>query len=141
MASLSLTCKPWPNTFSLYSRKTPAFSLRRQAERLDFAPRAQTSSSLLYNPLSLRSVIFRSIYLIFDHFWNLDARRRGSLMEDFCALCGQVWPFSFRFSLGNEGILRGMKTKKRGSRGSGAVCYAAPLSARHLQWISIVSSA
>ncbi|EXB86584.1 hypothetical protein L484_010648 [Morus notabilis] len=99
MASLSLTCKPWPNTLSLYSRKTPAFSLRRQAERLDFAPRAQTSSSLRYNPLSLR------------------------------------------FLLGNEGILRGMKTKKRGSRGSGAVCYAAPLSVRHLQWISTVSSA
>ncbi|GMN43369.1 hypothetical protein TIFTF001_012574 [Ficus carica] len=99
MVSLSLSFKMSANTFSLYSTKTPAFSLLRQPERLDFASQAHgTSSSLRYNPLSLR------------------------------------------FSFGNEGMLSSMKTKKKGSRGSGAVCYAAPLTVRNLQWISTVSS-
>ncbi|KAF4385979.1 hypothetical protein G4B88_031114 [Cannabis sativa] len=42
-----------------------------------------------------------------------------------------------RFSIGNESI---MAVKNRRRRGSGAVCYAAPLSVRNLQWISTISS-
>lgn len=44
-----------------------------------------------------------------------------------------------RFAVGSEGISTPAIIKKR-SRGLSAVCYAMPLSARNLQWISTISS-
>ncbi|KAL5577140.1 hypothetical protein UlMin_018839 [Ulmus minor] len=60
--------------------------------------------------------------------FNLAPRSFGSSSVRFNPL---------RLSSGNE---RMMVTKKK-ERGSGVVCYAAPLTARNLQWISAISAA
>lgn len=69
----------------------------------------------------------------FEELYRLNielCKRKALLREFFCFWC-------CRFLVNHRTM---PVTDKKKARGSGAVCYAAPLTARNLQWISTISS-
>ncbi|XP_062096843.1 cold-regulated 413 inner membrane protein 1, chloroplastic-like [Humulus lupulus] len=112
MASLSLSCKPSAQTtFSLYkSQSYGFFSLRTQQKQ-----QQQPAKRVNFVPKA------QSL--------NLNSSSSSSSLRLYNPL---------RLSFGYEGMA--LMDRKKNGRRSGAVCYAAPLSVRNLQWISTVFS-
>ncbi|KAB1221373.1 hypothetical protein CJ030_MR2G004073 [Morella rubra] len=93
-------------------------------------------------PLSLSSSVSKT-YPLFKNttkssLFREAPRYQSKLFFDVARSSGSLGYDPLRFSVNFKGMVIKKEQKRRGF---GAVCYAAPLTARNLQWISLVSSA